>query len=280
MSLKKGQRRLIMAEDRMEDKKIEGLKEYLRNEPNVILGFLFGSQTKDSVMDESDFDLALYLKDERVEDEIYSNLIEILGGNIDLVLLNEVPASLSSNVLRTGIPLVIKDKGLYLDLYLKVSSEALDFLEFAEDYFRIYRSSKSLSPEEKIRLLERVQFLDSELGEIEDFRGLSFNEYCHDKSKRRNIERWTENILNATIDIAKIVLAGQKRRMPHSYEEALLYFALSVGFNEEDSKVFSRFAGLRNILAHEYLGGLYKKIQDFISGAPIFYKETRRSLIF
>ncbi|HAV42810.1 TPA: hypothetical protein DCX15_02175, partial [bacterium] len=86
-----------MAEDRMEDKKIEGLKEYLRNEPNVILGFLFGSQTKDSVMDESDFDLALYLKDERREDEIYSNLIEILGGNIDLFLLNEAPASLSSN---------------------------------------------------------------------------------------------------------------------------------------------------------------------------------------
>jgi len=42
--------------------------------------------------------------------------------------------------------------------------------------------------------------------------------------------------------------------MPKTYEEALRNFGLFIGLNEEESKKFSRFANLRNILAHEYLG--------------------------
>ena len=50
-----------------------------------------------------------------------------------MILLNDAPATLISNVFKTGIPLVIKDRRLYWDLYLTKSLEAKDFSHFAED---------------------------------------------------------------------------------------------------------------------------------------------------
>jgi uncharacterized protein YutE (UPF0331/DUF86 family) len=154
-----------------------------------------------------------------------------------------------------------------------MSSEAEDFSEFVEDYWRIYKKAKSIAPEEKNRILERLQFLDTELKEIESFKRLTFEEYKNDKIKRRNIERWAENIINATIDIAKIILASEKKEMPKNYKETLFDFALSVGLDAKESEKFSKLADLRNILAHEYLDILYGKIQNFINEFPKFYKE-------
>lgn len=106
-------------------------------------------------------------------------------------------------------------------------------MSLLEDFRSIYQKSKSLIPEEKARLLERVQFLESEFEDIEELKNLKFKEYHDDKVKRRNIERWTENILNATIDIAKIVLASERKKMPKTYEQALFNFILLTGADEK-----------------------------------------------
>lgn len=254
-------------------KTIKALRKYFKKEPSVIMAFVFGSFAKGFETEESDFDIAVYLSEKKEEDKIWSEVTDIVRKEIDLVCLNEAPASLISNILKTGVPLVIKDKKLYGELYLKMSLEAEDFLEFTRDFWKIYKKAKSLIPEEKIRVLQRFQFLESEFKEIEEFKKLSFKEYQENKIKRRNLERWTENIINATIDIAKIILASEKKRMPKTYEEALRNFGLFIGLDEEESKKFSRFANLRNILAHEYLDILYRRIQSFIKESPAFYKK-------
>lgn len=252
---------------------LKTLKRYLKKEPSVLLAFLFGSFSKGFATQESDVDIGLYLKEKDKQNEIEFQITKILEKETDYIYLDEAPATLISNMFKTGIPLVVKDKKLYWQLYLSVSLEAEDFLKFARDYWEIYKRARSLVSEEEVRLLERMQFLQSELREVEEFKKLTFDEYRDDKSKRRNIERWAENILNATIDIAKIILASEKKRMPKTYEDALFYFAGLVGFNNEDSKRFSKFANLRNILAHEYLDILFSRIQKFIPGAPTFYEK-------
>jgi uncharacterized protein YutE (UPF0331/DUF86 family)/predicted nucleotidyltransferase len=254
-------------------KKIAALKKYLAKEPQVILAFLFGSFAKGLEMRESDFDIAVYLKEKKEEAEIYHEVSKIVEKNVNLVCLEEAPANLISAIYKTGIPLAIKDKKLYWELYLRKSLEAEDFSEFVKDFWRISKKSKSLEEEEKNRILERLHFLKSELREIEVFKKLGYKEYSEDKIKRRNVERWAENILNATIDIAKIVMASEKEKMPRSYEEALLYFGIFAGLTEEESKKLAKFADLRNILAHEYLDVLYGKIQEFIKESPKFYKK-------
>jgi uncharacterized protein YutE (UPF0331/DUF86 family) len=192
--------------------------------------------------------------------------------DVDLVDLDEAPATLVSNVLKTGIPLVIKDRAAYWSLMLDKTLEAEDFCEFSQDFRRIYRRSSSLAPEDRTRLIERVQFLQSEFQEIEGFKGLTYREYLEDKLKRRNIERWAENVVNATIDIAKIVLASEKKEAPKTYEQPLLNFGLLSGLDENGAVRLSSFARLRNILARQYLDVTYEKIKSFVQESPPVYE--------
>jgi len=259
-----------------EIKKIESLKKYFEKEPAVILAFLFGSYAKGLEMEESDFDVAVYLKEPSIkkEDEVWSKVSQVINENVDLVCLNNAPAMLVSDVFKTGIPLKIGDKKLYWELYLKTSSEAEDFLEFIEDFWRIKQRAKSLSREEKERLRVRFDFLNDEVKKIDKFKELSWQDYLNNWDKRKIVERWVETIINAAIDIAKIVLASEQKEMPRDYKEALFKFALLVGFDAKSSEEFSRLANLRNILAHEYLDILYERIQNFIKEFPGLYKKT------
>ena len=258
--------------------KIKLVRNYFRQKPEVLMSFIFGSYAAGRETSGSDFDIAVYFRDSEKtdysnEDQIRLEVTEILHQDIDLVCLNGAPASLVSDVIKTGIPLFIRDRKLYWTLYLKVSLEAEDFLGFARDYMKIYQNAKSLVPEQKTRLLARLQFLEDEFREIGEFEKLTFKEYQDDKIQRRNIERWTENIINASIDIAKIILASEKKKMPGSYEEALRDFAMSAGLADDEARKFAAFAGIRNILAHEYLEILYGRIQNFIKESPLLYKK-------
>ena len=257
---------------------IQQLKEYFKRQDDVSMAFVFGSYARGREMAESDFDVAIYLKegdkDIKREDEIWSDITEMLKKEVDMVCLNYAPATLVSNVMRTGIPLAIKDKRIYWEVYLRNTLEAEDFLRFLEDFWRIKQRARSLSDEDKPRLLARIDFLKTQMEEFGRFQDLTFDEYQKDIDKKRIVERWAENIVNASIDIAKIILASEKRLMPKTYEEALRDFGILSGLTGDESKRFARFAHLRNILAHEYLEILYESIREFIKDAPPLYKKT------
>lgn len=240
---------------------IKPLAEYFSKEPSVLLAYLYGSFAKG-------IDISVYLKDAAQEDRIWREVTEILQKEVDLISLNDAPSTLISNVLKTGTPLVIKDRNLFWNLYLEKTLEAEDFAEFAEDYWRIYQRSQSLSAEDKTRFIERLQFLESEFVELGRFEKITEREFREEKPKRREMERWAENIMNATVDIAKIILASEKKAMPKTYEEILRDFGMLAGLNEEDAKQFSAFARLRNLLAHD-------RIKTFIKQFPELYKKSK-----
>lgn len=250
------------------DEKITLLKEYCENNRDIVLGFLYGSRARGIQTDESDFDIAVLLKDADLENTIWRDMSRITESDVDLVSLDRAPATLVSNAFKSGILLTVKDRGKYLRLYLEKTNEAEDFAEFAKSYRAIADRSHSLSPEDRTRLIERVQFLEQELSEAERFRVLSYRTYREDRPQRREIERWTENIINALIDSTKIVLASEKKTMPKTYESALSDFVLFAGLGEEAALRIASCARLRNILAHEYLDILYEKIQEFVNELP------------
>jgi len=149
------------------EKKIEPLKEYFSKRKEVVMAFVFGSFARDQEMEESDFDVGVYFdpkklpknEDKRfeVENKIWSEISDVIKGNVHLVCLNIAPASLVSEVISTGIPLIIRDEKLYWEVYLKNSTEAEDFLSFALDYFKISKAASSLTPAQKNKILERLQ---------------------------------------------------------------------------------------------------------------------------
>jgi len=82
------------------------------------------------------------------------------------------------------------------------------------------------------------------------------------------MERWAENLANATIDIAKIVVASRPGPVPGSYREALLELGPMAALSEEDCGRLEGPARPRNLLAHEYPNLLYERIRFLIDELP------------
>jgi len=257
---------------------VSALRRYFEGEPSVTLVFLFGSSVSGRQSDESDIDVAVYLSDPSQESRIWRDLTQRLQSTVDLVCMNEAPATLNSAVFKAGVPLVIRDRHLYWRLCLDQTLAAEDFAEFAREYAAVMRRSVSLSPEDETRVRERLAFLQAELDELDAFKTITREDYLSDSSKRRNLERWAENIINTTIDVSKIILAAEHRPMPRTYQAGLETFARVAGVSAEDAITLSSFARLRNLLAHEYLEVLCERIGAFINEFPPIYGKLAQYL--
>jgi len=277
----------------MEKPKIKLLKKYFKEEKSVILAFVFGSQAKGLTRKISDWDIGVYFKPKEYleleterdypgEEGMWSDLVDILEtDNVDLVILNRARPELVFSILNSGIPVAIKDRELYLDLLCKTHYEAVDFRKFAFDFWKIGEKTESLSEEDRLRLLRRLRFLEKEWREFGKLRKLTWSEYQDNSNMRRSVERWIENLVMASLDIAKIILATGKELIPDSYRDTLKYFGVKY-FNEEFAEKFSKFAELRNIVVHEYLDIKWKRIKKFIKEAerlfPVFIKKIKKIL--
>jgi len=133
-----------------------------------------------------------------------------------------------------------------------------------------------LEKEIRFRLIKHLTFLENELKDYETFGTLSWKEYNDDRGKRRNVERWIENIINSSIDIAKLILTSEDRSLPDTYKDIVKNLSLISDFNEEGIEKLSRWVSLRNIISHEYLDIRWTSIQKFISESEPFLKDFLR----
>jgi len=259
------------------------LKNYFAKRDEVVMAFVFGSRAKGMARAVSDWDIAAYFvpkeygeletgADYPNESQIWSDVDKIVEQDSDFLVMNRARPSLVFTILNTATPLVIKDRRLYTDLLLKTHYEAVDFWQFAQDFWKIRERSASLSQEDRANLSEHLIFLENELKDIEKFKELTWREYSEEGSKRRDAERWIENLVMASLDIAKIVLSSEKKALPQTYRETLKTFG-ALYINETFGDKISQFVELRNIIAHEYLDIRWSRIQKFIAAAEDLYKE-------
>ena len=117
------------------------------------------------------------------------------------------------------------------------------------------------------KLLKHLQSLEGEIGDYPKFQALCKQEYLTDRDKRRNVERWAENIINSVIDIVKVVLFMESVPLPESYKEtvSLLVSVSSLGIADADR--LAAWARFRNILAHEYVDIRWNSLERFIRGS-------------
>lgn len=262
--------------------KIELLKDYFQNRDDISFVFLFGSRVNKTKRN-SDWDIGIYFKPlsgsaewespkiYEEENPIYLDLSRILGTDtVDLVVLNCCPSHMADAIVRQGHPILIKDRSLYLDFLLIVGQHAEDFRILMHDYFLIYHRSSSLSQEDRIRLEKRIIFLENELKDFSWYKKFTPSDYQENVYKRREIERWVENIMNAVLDIAKVILSAHKIDMPETYRdtiEKLSGLGLSIGVIQP----LAQWIQLRNILAHEYLELRWRRMHDFLDqGQEVF----------
>lgn len=246
------------------------------------MAFLFGSWAKGREIAVSDVDIAVYFipssreleweetKEYPGEDALWVEIEKILEKDVDLVVLNRAPTILAAQIMRAGVPIIIKDRNLYWRLLSLFTDSAEYFSQILNDWWVIRERSRSLSEADAQRLKYVLSFLGAELKDQPRFSEITQQNYEQNNSIRREAERWVENINNAAIDIAKILLASQKKELPETY--ASILSALE-GFPASAAQQLAEFAKLRNILAHEYLDLRFKKIKRFIDAAPELYSK-------
>lgn len=128
-----------------------------------------------------------------------------------------------------------------------------------------------LKTETKVRLIKHVDFLQKELEDFAHFRFLAWKEYVDERNKRRNVERWVENIINSSIDIAKILLGAENLSIPDTYREAVLSLSLISIFEKDKMEKLSQWVRLRNVISHEYLDIKWDSIKKFVKEAEPEY---------
>ena len=138
-------------------------------------------------------------------------------------------------------------------------------------FLKIKERSNSLSLTDKERLIKITEFLEQEIKDFPIFRQIDQIKYQNDRGTKRNMERWVENIVNSSIDIAKIILASEKKLIPNTYKTILENLIEVNNFDLEKAKALGRFAKIRNILAHEYLDLRFNKIREFLANSEEYY---------
>ena len=87
------------------------LIEYLEDDPNIIFAYLFGGMLRAKKSSLSDIDIAVYVADRKKLDYVtlFHKVTDALGTEeVDLVVLNDSPISLSGRILQNRKVLVDK----------------------------------------------------------------------------------------------------------------------------------------------------------------------------
>lgn len=130
------------------------LKGYFEKRKDISMAFLFGSWAKCQGGIDSDVDIAIYFEpkgnvlewektDFRSDDEksIWLDIEKIIEKEVDLLVLNRAAPTIADSALK-GIPIIIKNRNLYMEFLLRITSEAIDFRQWVESYWNFKEKMK------------------------------------------------------------------------------------------------------------------------------------------
>jgi len=118
------------------------LADYFGEREDIAFAILFGSAVRGKVRKEGDIDIAIYFRPEKDvewenfgrrykgENRIAIDLENLLKKEIDLVVLNRARSVLADEIIRKGEPILIRDRGMFMDFLCIVSDEA----EYVRDW--------------------------------------------------------------------------------------------------------------------------------------------------
>ncbi len=115
------------------------LRAELKKNEHVVFAYLFGSVARNQTHPFSDVDVAVFL-DEYTSGkfiDILNSTSDVVGDNVDLVILNHAPPLLKLKVVSEGILLFTRSNKVHTEFYTNALIEGLDF----KDSFEIYKQA-------------------------------------------------------------------------------------------------------------------------------------------
>lgn len=122
------------------------------------------------------------------------------------------------------------------------------------------------------KLIPHIDYIEKEIEFHSIYeKEIDWKVYQLQRSKRMEVERWVENLINATLDVSKIFLTIKGEAIPETSREVLFQMGSRVFNTEEQAETFSELAKIRYTLAHRYLDLRWNDIKRFLEIAPKFY---------
>ncbi|MGK7960010.1 type VII toxin-antitoxin system HepT family RNase toxin [Crocosphaera sp.] len=131
---------------------------------------------------------------------------------------------------------------------------------------------------DKKRVFLRVNFLIQQLSYLKEYELISFETYLNKFEKKATIERTLELMIQAAIDINKHLITQQLRLpFPTTAKDSFLQLGQKKILTEDLAANLAKSAGLRNVLAHEYLEIddkiIYQSIPLALTQYPLYIQQ-------
>lgn len=125
----------------------------------------------------------------------------------------------------------------------------------------------ALHQADKERLGRIADFLHTELEDIKKkfVTKVDYKSYLRNRDLARNIERSVENVVNASLDAAKIILVATELPIPETYREYFLSLHTADLIDKNTGNKLAEGVRLRNVLAHQYLDLKWDRIKRFLN---------------
>jgi uncharacterized protein YutE (UPF0331/DUF86 family) len=122
------------------------------------------------------------------------------------------------------------------------------------------------------KLISYIDYLEKELSFFGAYeKEFDWKVYQSQRSKRLEVERWVECVINATLDISKILLTIREEEIPETSREILFQMGSHIYNREQEAEALSELAKIRNTLAHRYLDIKWQDIKRFFQIVPNLY---------
>lgn len=115
---------------------LRGLIPVLKDNPQIIFAYIFGSYAKGKAKEGSDLDIAVWVKEPVDKLELITALGEAVHKEVDVVILNTAPPLLRHQVMRYGRVLFCKDRKELVRFKVWTMKEYEDFRWLQETYTR------------------------------------------------------------------------------------------------------------------------------------------------
>jgi len=120
--------------------------------------------------------------------------------------------------------------------------------------------------DDRERLAKIADFVAGEIGDLKaKFLHVDRQTYETNRDTRRNLERCVENIVNASLDMAKILLVADNLPIPDTYRQYFEALCTAAVIRQDASQAMGHGVTIRNVLAHHYLDIRWRSLGRFLS---------------
>jgi len=124
---------------------------------------------------------------------------------------------------------------------------------------------------DKSLILRRLADLETYLGQIEEYRNVTVNDYSRDWRTQRIVERTIQIMIETCVDIAGHIISDKNYRVPDSYADTFRVLQEAGILAQDLQDALVKMVQFRNIVVHDYnkndggivVGILKKNLGDF-----------------